>query len=277
MKDNIFQDFLQEENDKIWKKCSRPPLELPTLFRQNGRFMATFFAPTRQHVERYRRFRALSMELNHRIIKTIPRQAYDEIGNALGIRHNGILVFNSEDMTNVMMDCCLYDWYENGKNIIQRYAQTHPATPATEAGYLLEACLHAKYRIVVVQSVVPGAGFHCRDVLNGGELFLMDLAFSQSLPGGGATLATRTIPLGEFWMTAGAALPIDSETDIEGALQWIESDCGKPLEGTAIIALSIVRACLAAGAADRITYAASPTRRKSRREPRWSGFKQRRR
>lgn len=91
--------------------------------------MGTAFSPTRQDVERYRSLRSLSMELNHRIIKTIPRQAYDEIGDALGIRRNDVLIFDSEDMTSVMMDCCLYDWYENGKNLVQRYAEAHPATP----------------------------------------------------------------------------------------------------------------------------------------------------
>ena len=55
-------------------------------------------------------------------------------------------------------------------------------------------------------SAVPGAGFHCQDVLNGGELFLMDLAMSQNVPKGNAALATRTIPLGEYWMTGGAGL-----------------------------------------------------------------------
>jgi hypothetical protein len=69
--------------------------------------METRFSPTRQDVERYRRLRALAKDLNHRIIKTIPRQAYDEVGDAIGIRHNGILVFDSMDMTGVMMDCCL--------------------------------------------------------------------------------------------------------------------------------------------------------------------------
>jgi hypothetical protein len=42
------------------------------------------------------------MALNHRIIQTISRQAYDEIGNALGIRHDGVLVLDSEDLTSVM-------------------------------------------------------------------------------------------------------------------------------------------------------------------------------
>ena len=253
-------------------------LELPTRFRQNGRFMGTSFSPTRQDVERYLSFRALSRELNHRIIKTIPRKAYDEIGDALGIRRNGVLVFDSEDMTSVMMDCCLYDWYENGKNLVQRYAETHPATPGTDESYLLQAYLRAQYRILVAQSVVAGAGLQCRDVLYGVELFLMDLAFSQSFPCGTATLATRTIPLGEFWMTGGAGLPIDSETDLLAALRQIESDRHGPLEDPAIISLSIVRACLAAGAADHITYAgAQQAPRTLRREPRWPGSKRRRR
>src|SRR5215471_8220508 len=178
--------------------------ELPAPVCQNRRFMATSFSPTRQDVERYRSLRAVSMELNHRILKTIPRQALDEIGDALGIRRNSALVFDSEDMTSVMMDCCLYDWYENGKNLVQRYAETHPATPGTDEGYLLQACLQAKYRILMVQSAVPGAGIHCQDVLNGGELFLMDIAMSQSVPNGNAALATRTISLGKYCMTGGA-------------------------------------------------------------------------
>ena len=102
--------------------------------RSGGRFMRSSFSPTRQDVERYRSLRALSMALNHKIIKTIPRQAYDEIGDALGIRRHGVLEFDSEDMTSVMMDCCLYDWYENGKNLIQRYADTRNGREPRLAG-----------------------------------------------------------------------------------------------------------------------------------------------
>ena len=194
------------------------------------------------------------MALNHRIIKTIPRQAYDEVGDALGIRRNGVLIFDSEDMTSVMMDCCLYDWYESGKNLIQRYAETHPTTPETDESYLLQACRQAKYRILVAQSAVPGAGLHCQDVLNGGELFLMDLALSQGVPSVNAALATRTIPLGDYWMTSGASLPVSSKKSILDALRRIDSEHYQPLEGPGGVALPIARACLAAGAADYITY-----------------------
>ena len=254
------------------------PLELTRLFGQNGSFMATPFSPTPQDVERYRSLRALSMALHHKIIKTIPRQAYEEIGDAIGIRHNGVLVFDSEDMTAVMADCCLYDWFENGKNLIQRYAETYPAKPGTDESLLLQASLQAKYRVLQVQSALTGAGLYCHDALNGEELFLMDLALSQSVPSGKVALATRTLPLGEYWMTGGAGLPIHSGTDVLAASRQIQSERREPLETQAMIALSVVRACLAAGAADQVAYAgpqAAP--RKPRREPRWSGSKRRRR
>ncbi|MCW5978417.1 MAG: hypothetical protein KIT09_10085 [Bryobacteraceae bacterium] len=240
--------------------------------------MATSFSPTRQDVERYRSLRAVNMALNQRIVRTIPPQAFDDIGEALGILHDGFLVFDSEDMTSVMMDCCLYDWFENGKNLIQRYAETHAAKVGTDERYLLQASLQAKYRILLVQSTVPGAGLYCQDVLNGGELFLMDLAFSQSFPGGNAALATRTIPLGEYSMTGGAALPINAKTKIFDHLRRIEGAHYSWLEGPGRTALSIVRACLAAGAADYIVYDNSAVRsKKSRREPRWIPKRRRRR
>ncbi|MDR3699759.1 MAG: hypothetical protein P4L56_09010 [Candidatus Sulfopaludibacter sp.] len=195
------------------------------------------------------------MASNHRIIKTIPPQAYDEISDALGIRRNGVLVFDSEDMTSVMTD--------------QRYAETYPAAPGTDENYLLHACLQAKYRILVPQSPVPDAGLHCQDVLNGGELFFMDLAMSQNIPSGNAALATRTIPLGEYWMTGGAGLPISSKKSILDALQRIGTAQYKPLEGPGAVSLSIARACLTAGAADYITYETMEAgSRKHRRQPR---------
>ena len=240
--------------------------------------MHTPFSPTRQDVERYRHLRALCRDLNHRITKTIPPQAYDEVGDAIGILHNGVLVFDSEDMTSVMMDCCLYDWFENGKNVVQRYSETHPAKPGTDESYLLSACTQAKYRILVVQTAVPDAGLHCNDILNNEELFLMDLALSRSLKSGDAALATRTIPLGEYWMTGGAGLPMNSKNAVRHFLSRIESEKHKLLEGPGSLPLLIVRTLLASGAADYVTYEGEERKpKKPRREPRFPGFKRRRR
>src|ERR1019366_9340655 len=163
--------------------------------------------------------------------------------------------------------------FRSGKNVVQRYSETHPAQPGTEEQYLLSAYLHAKYRLLVVQSAVMGAGLHCQDVLNNEELFLMDLGLSQSAKGGNAALATRTIPLGEYWMTTGAGLPINSKKAVLDALGRIASRKQESFEGSGNVVLLIVRACLAAGAAGYVTYAsaeAKPSEPCRRSRWRWS-------
>ena len=235
--------------------------------------METLFSPTREDVERYRSLRSASTDLNQGIVKTIPTRAMEEIGDAIGIRRNGVLVFDTLDVSSVLMDCCLYDWYENGKNLVERYAETHPANPGTDKSYLLKAYLQAKYRILLTGEAVPGAGLHCQDVLNGGDLFLMDRALSQTVRGGGGMLATRTIPLGEYWMTGGAGLPIYSNEAIRDTLSRTDREKRKWLESPGGLPLLIVRACLAGGAAEYIAYAGPEAKlKKSRRRPRWRGF-----
>jgi len=240
------------------------------LFSQNRRLMAPPFTPSREDVERYRRLRALSMDLNHRIIKTIPRRAYDEVGDAIGILRNGVLEFENEDMTSVLMDCCLYDWFQGGKSVVERYLETHPALPGTDEQYLLSAYIQAKYRVLVVQSAVAGAGLRCQDVLNNEDLFLMDLGLSHSAQDADAGFATRTIPLGEYSMTSGAGLPINSKKAALDALDRIASRKQKLLEGSGSVALGIVRACLAAGAAGYVAYESAEAKpREPRRRSRW--------
>ena len=239
--------------------------------------MAISFSPTSEDVDQYRTFRALSRKLNETIVRTIPKQAYAEIGEALGIRRNGVLVFDTEDMVAVLSDCCLYDWYRDGKNQVQRYVETHPAAPGTDESYLFNACLRAQYRVLWTESVVPGAGLYCRDGFTKEELFLMDVAFSESMPRERVVLATRTLPLGEYWMGTGAALPLDSETDIVGSLKRVQKEFGDSIDEAAIVPISIVRACLDAGAAERIAYAGPQQPAKLRHEPRWPGSKRRKR
>jgi hypothetical protein len=237
--------------------------------------MAISFSPTEWDVERYRRFRGMSTELNSRMVKTIPKHVYDEVGDAIGVRHNGALLFDTEDVPGVLMDCCLHDWFENGENLVQRYAEAHPGKPGTDECFLLSAYTQAKYRVLLTEYSVPDAGVDCRDILNNEDLFLMDLALSRSLGSGaaarGMALATRTLPLGDYSMTTGAFLPIHSRE----AFKNMPRAEGGLFKGPGGIALSIVRACLAAGAADWVGYEPVATK-KARTEPRMR-FKRRRR
>jgi len=264
--------------------------------------MGKILTPSPGDVERYLHLRALSVEIATKIMKTIPRRALDEIGDALGIMRDGVLVFESMDMSSVLMDCCLYDWFEGGRNVVQRYAEEHPAKTGTEEFFLLDAFLKAKFSLLLPQSVVPGAGLHCLDVLDrekagslppyseqahGGagrefnkpaELFLMDIALSRTLDWSRIALATRTIPIGEFWMSGGGALPLTNKASALQALSELKMDNHKIFSGPGGRALLIVRSCLEAGVAGHVRYESlsepspAPTR-----SPRWPLFQSRRR
>src|SRR5260370_6129143 len=137
------------------------------------------FTPTQEDVARYRRLRAASRALNSKLTKTIPRETYEDVGLALDIMRNGALVFDSESMTSVLADCCLFEWYEDGENLVQRYAERKDAGRSEDERYLLDAYQRSVYRILVVQSKAPGAGLQRCDVLNNEALFVMDIAASQ--------------------------------------------------------------------------------------------------
>ncbi len=65
--------------------------------------MPVAFSPTRTDVERYTRLRAAGRELSTKIVKTIPKKAMLEVGAAIGILKRGVLVFDSEDMSSVVV------------------------------------------------------------------------------------------------------------------------------------------------------------------------------
>jgi hypothetical protein len=238
--------------------------------------MGTPFAPTRQDVERYIRLRALGSALLQRIVNTVPRQVFIEIGEALGILRNGVLEFGSEHINNVLADCCIYEWFENGKNLVQRYAETHPPAPGTDESYLLNAYLQAKYRVLGMQSAVADAGVYCDDVLTGQQLFLMDLALTRNPQRDKVLVATRTISLGEYSMGSGAGLPIDQKVVMHGLRAILGGNAS--IGGPGSMAIPIVRACLAAGVADFVAHVTPELKsEKPRIEPRFPGFKRRRR
>jgi hypothetical protein len=212
-------------------------------------------ANSRYDVERYVKLRAAAMDLNHRIVRTIPRQAMEDMGEALGIRHNGTLFFETEDVSSVLMDCCLYDWIEDGLNVVQRYALDDPSRPGTDDDYLLDAYLHAEYRILRCGELAPGAGIYATDEISGDRLFVMDIAMSRSAQPR-VLWASRLIPLETFWMTGGAGLPIFPEAR-QRIFRRLEEERllnNGRLAKSHRMPLVVARECLASGAGQRVRY-----------------------
>jgi hypothetical protein len=147
-----------------------------------------------------------------------------------------------------MMGACLFDWYEEGKNLLQRYCESPSSVTRGDETVLLSGYLASQQRMLIPLSAVPEAGVRCRDAFTGEEVFLMDMALSRLPLGSPAAMGTRTTPLIGYCMGAGAGLPIDLDEKSLEALRKYQRDADQlPRESPCGISLLIARSCFGGG------------------------------
>jgi hypothetical protein len=209
-------------------------------------------------IQQYQQLRQFGRRLNSVLTKTIPREAIQEMGKALGIMRKDKLILDTMDVSSVLMDSCLFDWIKGGKNLVEKYVEAHPPTPGTDEHLLLQAYCRAKYRLLVPKAIRRAAVTYLLDALSGESIALMDFHLSQTMARGfQGLLATRTAPLRGYWITTGAPLPVGDRKTGEMLLKTVRQ--GNLLEdrtsaGEHKLATAIIRACLDSGAAEHIRY-----------------------
>jgi len=207
----------------------------------------------------YKRFRQAGVRLNNKLVESLDGDTMKEGGRRLGILRKDILVFDTEDQASVLMDYCIYNMYTDGLNAVQRYLAESPPRRDSDEMLFLNAMLRAHYSIFQVIEVERGVGVVVEDLLRGGTSILIDINFA-SIAREGMALATRVIPVEDFFMTGGAGLPVtnaelnkiaretkrifDPATDVTRLTPDQESDL------TALI----IRTCLESGMGSRIAY-----------------------
>lgn len=198
--------------------------------------------------------RKVSRTLNHKIVDTLPNDAIHVIGKKLGIMKGRTIIMDSSDHLSILMDCCLYDFIKSGKNAIQWYAERHAPAPHSDEHEILQGYLAAQYRLVRTNARVEGAGIQAVDIVTGEELFIMDFGMSQSPLN--IVFGTRTIPLGEFWMTGGAGLPAVRLALSAAVLRLMRSGllCDSGFTDPHRATLTIVKTLLEHGAAEQVGY-----------------------
>ena len=92
-------------------------MSLRDLFRPKSD--STKIAGRAEIITRYKHLRAVGRNLNHKLVKRLSKDDLDKAGKKLGILQSGVLVFNSEDESSVLMDYCLYDVRRNGRNAVE--------------------------------------------------------------------------------------------------------------------------------------------------------------
>jgi hypothetical protein len=158
------------------------------------------------------------------------------------------------------MDYCIYDYYEGGVNAVYRYMGKNRPAADSDEDIVLKAMLDSFYTLVQVKDIVEQVGIKAHDLLYNRELFLIDIGFSETAAEG-LIIATRVIPVEDFVMTSGAALPVDAEILTKIMNLLIERFDGGPerfgdysVEQKADLSASVIRLCLEAEASSGITY-----------------------
>ena len=201
-------------------------------------------------VEQYKKYRSIGREINNILLKYLSKKAVQVCGRNLAIMSGKTLVFQDEDESSVLMDHCIYDYYENGQNAIAAYMEAVPPAPGTDEAIVLRAMSESFYTLVQVSEIVEDVGVWADDLLDSRQYLIVDIGFSQTAVEG-LVLATRLIPFTGFLMSSGAARPVDKEC-LRSIFAYLEqqfsSEDGKYLEIDAQrrpeMTAAILRCCL---------------------------------
>ncbi len=169
-------------------------------------------------VNRYKKFRKLNRKLHSILTHKVSKKAIQECGRKLGIMKGDTFVFRDMDETAVLMDYCIYDYYENsqggcplaGSNAVSRYIAESPPVPGSDEYVVLKAMSESFYTLVQVEHVAEGVGAQADDLLGDRSFLIIDMGLGKTAVKG-LVIATRLLPFEDFTMTSGAALPVDPE------------------------------------------------------------------
>jgi len=166
------------------------------------------------YLSEYKHLRDASRELNHRIVRSLQRDELLEGAKKLGMLKNGVLVFESDDQTSLLMDYCLYNVLRGGQTVVERFMAASPPLPGSDESRILEANRKAWYSVFEITSTEFAVGVGLRDLLKQQDFFMMDTNFGRSARAG-YLLATRVMPYGDYLTSGGAALPMANKPTLD--------------------------------------------------------------
>jgi hypothetical protein len=211
-------------------------------------------------VENYKRFREVNRNLNNILFRKVSEKAIRKCGEKLGIMRGGTFVFEDEQEMDVLMDYCIYAYYENGQNAVSQYMDRSPANIGSDEYVVLKAMTESFYTLVQVEQVLKGVGVWANDLLGDRRYPLIDMGLGKT-GAKGLVIATRLLPFADFVMTSGAPIPIDPEVT-EEILDYINhqfsSENGKyitlDMQQRADLMTTIIRLCLGDNMAAHVRY-----------------------
>ena len=180
------------------------------------------------NVKEYQRYRNAGRELNQKMIETyIDNSVLEKASRLLKLGKNRQLILDTKDDLSVLMDFALYEIRQNGKNIIERYADEKGGKNFVERE-LLSAMAKANAGLFKIDSVDKNKC--CLQLSNlidvGQTIVLTDINFSQTIPTG-LFIYFRPIQFSKMAMTSGIAFIFPQDLEPELITAWHKFETNK--------------------------------------------------
>lgn len=144
---------------------------------------------------RYRRLRQISKEHHQAVLDIIAPDVVLDWAKRLGLTQGRTVVLESEHDMTLVEDLATYLPRPGRSHPLDRYARTARFAPDSDEAIVLEAMRHARFSLWRVERRHETAGLILRDLLRGGEIWLVDETMEKSAPRGVEMAARIIVPV----------------------------------------------------------------------------------
>lgn len=168
---------------------------------------------------------------------------------ALHLWHHGGLIDDSEIARIHVFEATAFHHRRRGETAIERMARTLPADAHALDQMIAAGCLRYRWSIFDVLRIHPAEGAELRDTQDGVTCRVWDEGAANDLTAG-ARIATRLVPVDDWWVTSGSAIAGIPEPIADMARTWLPAvwhdPADWPIVGTAErdrLTLMLMAAC----------------------------------
>lgn len=175
---------------------------------QKGTSMSFFQSANNPEVRKYEVMRELGMELNSKLLDSLPRSFIQEAAKRLGLFQKNALAFQNEQELVVLMDYVIHHWVIQGKKVIDVYLEGHKDSLSPDYKEWFQAQGKSFFSIIQIKDVPGFAHVVVQDLIRDREFLLIDRSLSLSATADNM-FVTNIVPFKDFFMSTGALIPVD--------------------------------------------------------------------
>ena len=209
-----------------------------------------------EKLARYRHLRAINQRQQTGALDCVSRATMLDCARRLGLARGRTLILDDPDEMTLVFDLVVHAGIGGRSRAIDRYADKVRPAPGSDDELMLTATRNARFTIWEVERRHAIAGLHVVDVATKDTLWLIDEALESSCRPG-YVCASRLIAVDDFFMSAGAFVPIDATVLMEARRSMPRRSSASSL--TELVrdpqfALSLIRAAVNTGTTASMAY-----------------------